>query len=368
MNMNIYREWYEMNGTHRLQRLTYKPNGFIQGILLTALLAIAAKYLAMLPYLSIMGQLVIAILLGVLLRAAAGVPQQALPGISFSSKRLLRAGIILLGMRLNLSEVVQAGPKVLAIAVINIVFTLFTVYALCKWMKMDRTLGLLTACGTAICGAAAVAAIAPVLKAKDDETAISAATVAVLGTLFTLVYTFIYPVLSLSQEGYGVFAGATLHEVAHVIAAAAPIGERAADLAVIVKLTRVAMLVPVAIVISVWEAKRQRQAEGNGRGQVAAAQPARSNIQWRKLPVPWFIGGFLLMSGVNTLGIIPEQITADLLILSYMLMAMAMAGLGLGVDIKTFASMGKKPLQAGLIGSLLLSGLGFVLVHILGLA
>ncbi|WP_379147191.1 YeiH family protein [Paenibacillus sp. sgz500992] len=357
-----------MNHAHQLQRLNDKYSGFILGILLTGLLAIAAKYLALLPYLGIMGQLVIAILLGVLLRTAGGVPQQAVPGISFSSKRLLRAGIILLGMRLNLFQLVQAGPKVLAIAVINIVFTLFTVYGLCKWMKIDRTLGLLTACGTAICGAAAVAAISPQLRASDNETAISAATVAVLGTIFTLVYTLIYPVLSLSPEGYGIFAGATLHEVAHVIAAAAPIGEKAADLAVIVKLTRVAMLVPAALAIGVWEAYRQCKAERECRGQVAAVQPPHSKIQWRKLPVPWFIGGFLLMSGVNTLGIIPKQVTADLIILAYMLLAMAMAGLGLGVDIKTFALMGKKPLLAGLIGSLLLSGLGFLLVHVLGLA
>ncbi|MEK5237142.1 YeiH family protein [Paenibacillus sp. FSL L8-0470] len=357
-----------MNHAHQLQRLNDKYSGFFLGILLTGLLAIAARYLALLPYLGIMGQLVIAILLGVLLRTAGWVPQQAVPGISFSSKRLLRAGIILLGMRLNLFQLVQAGPKVLAIAVINIVFTLFTVYGLCKWMKIDRTLGLLTACGTAICGAAAVAAISPELKASDNETAISAAIVAVLGTIFTLVYTLIYPVLSLSPEGYGIFAGATLHEVAHVIAAAAPIGEKAADLAVIVKLTRVAMLVPVALAIGVWEAYRQRKTEREFRGQMAAVQPAHSKIQWRKLPVPWFIGGFLLMSGVNTLGIIPEQWAADLIILAYMLLAMAMAGLGLGVDIKTFALMGQKPLLAGLIGSLLLSGLGFLLVHVLGLA
>lgn len=356
-----------MNHTHRFQHITYKYSGFLQGILLTGLLALAAKFLALLPYLSIMGQLVIAILLGVMLRTVAGVPQAAVPGISFSSKRLLRAGIILLGMRLNLSELVHAGPKVLAIAVINIGFTLFTVFWICKWMKLDRTLGLLTACGTAICGAAAVAAISPQLKANDNDTAISAATVAILGTLFTLVYTLIYPLLSLSPEGYGIFAGATLHEVAHVIAAAAPIGGRAADLAVIVKLTRVAMIVPVALAIGAWESFRQRRADREQQGVEPGEQPVNSRSPWNKLQVPWFIGGFLLMSGVNTLGIIPERYTADLIILSYMLLAMAMAGLGLGVDIKTFAARGKKPLLAGFIGSLMLSGLGFLLVHIFGL-
>ncbi|MDQ0194390.1 YeiH family protein [Paenibacillus wynnii] len=331
--------------------------GFIQGLILTFVLSVTAKGLAALPFLSIMGQLMLAILLGILLRAIVGVPHQAVSGITFSSKRLLRVGIILLGMKLNLGDILHAGPKVGAIAVINIVFTLFTVYGLTRWLKVDRKLGLLTACGTAICGAAAVVAISPQIKASDNEIAVSAATVAILGTIFTLLYTILYSILGLSPTGYGILSGATLHEVAHVIAAAAPGGQEAVDIAVIVKLTRVAMLVPVAMIIAVWEGRKERKIEDKPKG-----------IQWRKLPVPWFILGFLMMSGFNTLGILPGKITEVILVVAYLLIAMAMAGLGLGVDIATFRRLGKKPFLAGLIGSVLLSALGFLLVHAFGLA
>ena len=164
-------------------------------------------------------------------------------------------------MRLNLVDIAKAGPKVLVIAAVVITFTIFVVYGLTKVFKVEKKLGILTACGTAICGAAAVVAIAPQVKAKDDETAVGAAIIAILGTIFTLIYTLLYPVLGLSPYGYGVFSGATLHEIAHVIAAAAPGGSTAVDIAVIVKLTRVAMLVPVAILIGLWFGKSEGSKE-----------------------------------------------------------------------------------------------------------
>lgn len=334
-----------------------RNRGFLQGIGLTLLLSFIAKLLGYLPLLSIMGQLVIAILLGILYRAVRGVPLTAQSGISFSGKRLLRFGIILLGLKLNLLDIVHAGYKVVALAAINVVVTIFVVYGLSKWLKIDKRIGLLTACGTAICGAAAVVAIAPQIKAKDEETAVGAATVAILGTIFTLAYTLLYPVLGLSANGYGLFTGATLHEVAHVIAGAAPGGQAALDMAVIVKLTRVALLVPIALIIGLWSARQARGGE----------QKSSTGIRWRELPVPWFIFGFLAMSGLNTLGIIPQEMISGLLVLSYMLLAMAMAGLGLGVDIATFRRLGNKPFLAGLLGSIVLSILGFMLVRGFGL-
>ncbi|NKI23406.1 YeiH family putative sulfate export transporter [Paenibacillus dendritiformis] len=331
--------------------------GFALGIGLTLVIALAAKYLAGLPFLSIMGQLVIAILIGILWRAMIGVPDQIVAGTNFSSKKLLRLGIILLGMRLNLMDIVHAGPKVFLIAVIVIIFAISVVYGLSRLFKVQKRLGILTACGTAICGAAAVVAISPQIKAKDEETAIGAAMVAILGTIFTLVYTFLYPVLGLTQDGYGIFAGATLHEIAHVIAAAAPGGDGAVDMAVIVKLTRVALLVPVAILIGIWSSRAEQREKGT-----------RSKLSWRTLPIPWFILGFLVVSGINSLGIISAERATGIVTLAYMLIAMAMAGLGLNVDLVAFRRLGLTSFAAGLIGSVLLSGLGFALVHLLGLA
>lgn len=335
-------------------------SGFLQGLGLTLLLAIIAKFMALLPFFSIMGQLVIAIILGMVWRAVFGVPDAAVGGISFSSKKLLRYGIILLGMRLNLGDIIEAGPSVLAIALIHIIVTILVVYWLASLFKVDSKLGMLTACGTAICGAAAVVAIAPQVEAGDDETAISAAIVAILGTIFTLAYTLLYPFLGLTPEGYGVFSGSTLHEIAHVIAAADPGGQAAVDLAVVVKLTRVAMLVPVALLVGVWAQWKRRKLQGNHPEESAGLESGKS----RSLQIPWFILGFLLMSGVNTLGIIPQQAAAQIVNVAYLLIAMAMAGLGLGVNFAAFRRLGIRPFWAGLIGSIVLSGLGMVTVHI----
>lgn len=130
---------------------TLNPN-FLKGILLTLLIALVAKYIATFPFLSILGQLVIAIILGMTWRATFKVQDSWQVGISFSSKKLLRFGIILLGMRLNLADIYHAGANVFLIAVINLLFALIVVYGLTKIFKVDQKLGILTACGTAICG------------------------------------------------------------------------------------------------------------------------------------------------------------------------------------------------------------------------
>ncbi|MCM3729212.1 YeiH family protein [Neobacillus cucumis] len=334
-----------------LVKESQNKRSFILGLGLTLFIAILAKYLEQFPFLNIMGQLVMAILLGIGWRALMGLPEYLIAGTNFLSKKLLRIGIILLGMRLNLVDILHAGPKVFAIAVINIVFTLFVVYGLTRLFKVEKRLGILTACGTAICGAAAVVAIAPQIKANDDETAIGAATVAILGTIFTLAYTMLYPILGLSANGYGMFSGATLHEIAHVIAAASPGGKDAVDIAVIVKLTRVALLVPVAIIIGFWTNRANRSQSGK-----------KNQTSWKSIPIPWFLLGFLAMSALNSIGILPTTFTNNLVVIAYMLIAMAMAGLGLNVDVKTFRRFGLKSFGAGFIGSILLSILGYLLV------
>ncbi|CDN44674.1 UPF0324 membrane protein BC_5174 [Paenibacillus sp. P22] len=331
--------------------------GFAFGLFLTATLAAAAKMIVELPGFQVFGPLVLAIVLGMAYRHfAGGVPAAAGAGISFASKTLLRAGIVLLGMRLNLGDIVSAGPRVLAIDIIHIAVTIPFVAWIASRLGTSRNLGLLTACGTAICGAAAVAAISPQLKAKEEETAAAAAVVAILGTIFTLLYTLLYPVLGMSASGYGIFSGSTLHEVAHVLAAAAPGGREAVDMAVVVKLARVAMLVPVALLLGMWSVRKSRKSGIDG---TATKTP---------VAIPWFIFGFLAVSAIHTTGLVPEEAASALVTAAYLLIAMAMAGLGLGVDVKMFRRLGPKAFAAGLAGSVLLTAIGFGLVHLLGLA
>ncbi|QJC54358.1 putative sulfate exporter family transporter [Paenibacillus albicereus] len=351
------------DGRPRRRGAAWRRPRLLPGLFLTALLAAAGRMLGELPGLGVLGPLVLAILLGMAYREwLGGVPDDAAAGIAFSSKQLLRLGIVLLGMRLNLGDIAAAGPGVLAIDAIHIAVTIPLVCWLAGKLGADRRLGLLTACGTAICGAAAVAAIAPQLKAKGEETAVAAATVAILGTIFTIAYTLLQPLLPLGSAAYGAWAGSTLHEVAHALAAAEPYGEEALDMAVLVKLTRVAMLVPAALLIGLWTQRRKLRRSGEQQAAAAGREGGGQRVQ-----VPWFIFGFLATSGIHTLGFVPEEAAQALVTAAYLLIAMGMAGLGLGVDFATFRRLGGRVFAAGFGGSLLLSALGYGLVRLFGL-
>ncbi|QUW20861.1 YeiH family putative sulfate export transporter [Sporosarcina sp. Marseille-Q4063] len=311
-----------------------------KGIGLTFFIAIIAKLVSSLPYLSLIGPLVLAILIGILWNTFLPVQATWEKGITFSSKMLLRIGIILLGMRLNLSDIAEAGWPALLLAVCSVIVGIVAVYGVAKLIRTDYTVGFLTACGTGICGAAAIVAISSQMKAKPEETAVSVVVIAVLGTIFTVAYSVFYPVLGLSSEAYGMFAGGTLHEIAHVVAAGDVGGKSALDLALVVKLTRVMLLVFVASGVGIWMARKNRV--------------ENEKFNFKKLPIPWFIFGFLATSALYSTGIIPEVIASKLVTLAYVLMAMAMAGLGLNVKFDAFRQAGIKPFIAGLVGSLIL--------------
>jgi uncharacterized integral membrane protein (TIGR00698 family) len=323
-----------------------KHSSFIKGILITLFISVFASMIAKLPLLSVLGQLVIAILIGMGWKASIGIPVQLMIGVSFASKKLLRVGIILLGMKLNLVDIYQAGFSVFLIAVINVTFTLIVVFFLARLFKVERNLAILTACGTAICGAAAVVAISSQIKARENDTAIAVATVCLIGTAFTILYTLFYSKFGLTSVEFGIFSGGTLHEIAHVIAAAAPAGSDAVDMAVIVKLTRVALLIPVAFVISLYVNKDK-------------AKKGKS-----PLPIPWFIVGFLVMSFIHTLGIFSSSFTSNVVTIAYVLIGMAMAGLGINIQIKVIKQKGKLSIIASLVGSVLLAVLGYLLMKL----
>ncbi|APA04551.1 MULTISPECIES: YeiH family protein [Bacillus] len=318
----------------------------VKGVSVTAGIAFAAFYVSRLPFLHMFGMLVLAMLIGMLWRAVFGQREALEPGIAFSSKYLLKAGIILLGMRLNLADIYHAGWHVFAIAVCCMMFAGAVVYGLSRLFRIDQTLSTLTACGTAICGAAAIAAIAPQIRSNENAAAISAAAVSLLGTVFTVVYSLAYHGLGFSPAAYGAFCGATLHEVAHAAAAGSAGGKAAVEMAVIVKLTRVALLVPAAFMLGM-------RARRSGKSKTASAA---------SLPIPWFIFGFLGMSAIHTSGVISASFSAFLVQVSYVLIGMAMAGLGLKVHISAFRHSGWRALAAGLIGSLSLSLFGWAAV------
>lgn len=319
------------------------------GFIMTLIVALVSKLLAGLPILSVMGTMVTAIVLGMIWRAVAGMPKRAQAGIDFSAKKLLRLAIILMGIRLDIKDIIVAGPKVILMAVLVITFTLLLIPRLGKRFGVDPVLSILVASGTGICGAAAIAGVAPMVKADEQRTAISVAIIAMLGTIFTFVYTFLHSVISMPAYMYGILAGSTLHELGHVIAASAVGGRQSMDVALIMKLTRVAFLVPVAFILGIAFMDKEE----------------RKNISFKDLPIPWFVLGFIAFSIINTLNFLPLSVISFLTQASVFIMTMAMAGLGFNVDLKAFGQMGGRALSIGVIGSMALSIFGSIMTALL---
>lgn len=323
------------------------------GLFLTFFLSFMANQLAKAPFLSIMGVMIISILLGVFWNAVIGSSLKYSAGITFSSKYLLKLGIILMGIRLDFQQILNTGVSVLFIDVIVIIFTLIITILIGKAAAVDRKLAVLIAVGTAVCGAAAIAAVAPVIKAKKEQTVLAVAIIATIGTFGTLVYTFVYQSFNLDPTLYGVLVGSTLQEVAHVIAASAPSGDIGSESAIVAKLGRVALLIPVALVIGFLYNKNDKQADENKKRDI------------KDLPIPWFIFGFLGFSLINTFVSLPESITSGILSLSGLFMSMAMVALGLGINVVEFKRAGSKPALIGILGFAALVGLGPFLLYLL---
>lgn len=326
-----------------------KIRGEIRGLVLAVVVGVLAHNIVSIPLLSIPGPLIIAIIVGITWRALMGIPAHASAGIRFASKKLLQLGIILMGVRLNLNAIFTAGPQIILLDVSIIVLAIGIIYYLGRIYRVEKKLALLTAVGTGICGAAAIAAIAPTIKSDEDETVVSVATVAILGTFWSIIYILLQPYLGLSLKEYGIFAGATLHEVAHVVAASQPFGSAASDMAILTKLGRVAMIVPVTLVTSFWFNLRNKEKSGIN-----------------EITIPWFIFGFIAMSCLNTVGIIDRKVVSLMLQASAIILTVAMAGMGLSVNLKMFKRMGQKAFLIGIIGSVIISMAGFLAIRIIG--
>lgn len=317
------------------------------GVALTLVLAIAATWLAKIPYASVLGPLTMALVLGIGWRATAGLAEPAKAGTTVSGKKLLRLGIVLMGVRLNFALIAQAGPKVVALDLAIIVGGIAGIYWLTQRFGVSRRLGMLLAVGTSICGASAVAAAAPVTKADEDDVGLAVAMCGILGTVGVLLYVLGAPLLALSTAQLAVLSGSTLHEVAQVMAASFSWGQAAGDMGTLVKLTRVVFLAPTLIVLGILQ--------GGG----------KLKFSWKEPPIPWFVIGFLAMGGVNTLGWLPANLQGLLTQTSVFLMTMAMGAMGLHTDLGMIRRTGMRAMAAGFVGFGFLAVLSWSLIHAL---
>lgn len=322
---------------------------WLPGLLFTGVLTVLAIYLGDLPWFSTLGlgALTLAILFGIIAGNTFYPLTQSYSdkGVKFAKHYLLRAGIILYGFRLTFQQIADVGATGLMIDAIMLVSTFFiAMWIGRKYFALDDQTVILIGAGSSICGAAAVMATEPVVKAQASQVAVAVSTVVIFGTLGIFLYPWFYHLnafagwLPFNQETFGIFSGSTIHEVAQVVAVGHTIGAEAENAAVISKMIRVMMLAPFLIILSTYLSKKSH-----------ATLLDNKAVQKSPITIPWFAVFFIVMAGINSLQIIPSHIVNIVITLDTILLAMAMVALGLTTHISAIRQAGVKPLLLALI-------------------
>ncbi len=336
----------------------------LSGITFIALFALLATFISTLAPLKAIGlsPLVIGIVLGTIYAntLAYKAPQALNSGITFSAKKILRFAIVLYGFRITFQEISDVGLDGFLVSVIMLSTTLVIgSFAGMKLFKLDRDTSILTGAGGAICGAAAVLATEPVLKAKEEKVAIAVSMVVLFGTLSMFLYPILYEAfikdatsfLHMSPREFGIYIGGTIHEVAQVVAVPASIPNRPetmAHTAVIVKMTRVVLIAPTLMVLGLILSFNQN-----------------SSSTKTKLVVPWFAVYFIFVALFNSMHLLAQNIVDIINQIDTFLLTMAMTALGVGTAFKKFKGFGLAPLFTALTMYIWLVVGGFLVVKMI---
>ena len=311
--------------------------------------------------------LVLAILVGTIIRSLWTPPERWFPGISFGAKFLLEVAVMLLGASVSAATILAAGPWLLLGIAGTVAAAIACSFGIGRLFGLNTRLALLVACGNSICGNSAIAAVAPVIGADGDDVAASIGFTAVLGVLVVLGLPLLGITLHLDGLQYGALAGLTVYAVPQVIAAAAPIGPVAVQMGTLVKLVRVLMLGPVCLLLSLVAPSLRDEADELPPHVTAGDRPAPGRLPLHRL-VPWFILGFLALVGLRSLDLVPHAALSPIGEAATILTVISMAALGLGVDIRSVAGAGGRVTAAVILSLVTLGGISLALIHVLHIA
>lgn len=302
--------------------------------------------------------LVLAILIGAAIRSVWTPPPMMRPGVEFTARTLLEVAVVLLGASVSAATVMAIGPGLLIGTALVVGAAICVSYGLGRLFRLPRRMAVLIACGNAICGNSAIAAIAPVIDAEADDVSAAIAFTAVLGVAVVLLLPLLGVLLGMEPVRYGVLAGLTVYAVPQVLAATVPMGAAAVQSGTLIKLVRVLMLGPVCIALSLLVARRQTRAGAAG------ASVRRTPLSQL---VPWFIVGFLLMMGARSLGLIPASALPVIGDTAMVLTVLSMAALGLGADARALVRSGPRIAAVVVLSLLALTALALGLIYLLAL-
>jgi uncharacterized integral membrane protein (TIGR00698 family) len=325
--------------------------GIWPGLFLTATIAALAFALRELPGVGTFSPMILAIIIGIAFHNIVGTPRRAKEGVMFSLRRILRFAIILLGFQLTAQQIVEVGPVGFAI----IVSTLLATFAFTTWlghvMGVERKLTQLIAAGTSICGASAVIATNTVTKGHDEDVAYAVACVTIFGSIAMFTYPLFPVIFHLNPHAFGLWAGASIHEIAQVVAASFQDGQTSGEYGTIAKLSRVMLLAPVVITLGMMAARRQLHHHG----------PAGAT---GKAPMPWFLVGFIALVAVNSLIVVPPDVKHIIVPVTTFLLSVSLAAMGLETDISRLKAKGVRPLLLGAASSLFIAGFSLILIKV----
>lgn len=327
--------------------------------MLPIIVALLACWLESLLPIHLIGSAVIAMFIGMFLNQFVRKTDVFATGLKFTSKKILKFAIILLGLSLNITTILHVGQMSLTV----MVFTLLTCfgggYFIGKALGLNWKTSSLINAGTGICGGSAIAAIAPVIDATDMDVAYGLSATFLFDMVMVVVFPILGRKLGLSDAAFGLWAGTAVNDTSSVVATGYAFSEAAGDFATMVKLTRTLSIIPTVLVFAVISLKLKKKE--------AAGADASVNVNMKSV-FPWFILGFLAMSGLTSLGLIPGSVSSALKTLSKFLMVAALGAVGLNTDFKALCKSGAKPMLHGFIISLLVVLVAIGVEFMLGIA
>jgi uncharacterized integral membrane protein (TIGR00698 family) len=318
------------------------------GLALCLAISAIAIYVRNLTGIAALNPVVVALVVGVGIGAVIGRPAAIKPGIAFAVRPLLRFAIVLLGLQVTLGMLAQLGVGALVLALLVVGLTLpFTIW-LGKLLGVDEKLAVLIGTGTSICGASAIVAANQVVRGDDEDVTYSLAVITLCGTASLILFPYLGDLMGMTGRTYGLWAGASIHEVVQAVGAAAAGGPDASQSGTVMKLARVFLLAPAVVVLGWWVAKRHHGEAGHA-----------------KAPVPWFAFGFLALVVIGSTGLIPKQAVDASRFLVPVMLAASVAALGLQTDLRALHRRGAAPLLLGIASTLFIALLALVGVSVI---
>ncbi|MDT3698191.1 MAG: putative sulfate exporter family transporter [Thermincola sp.] len=331
-----------------------KNFALIPGLAFAAIIAAIAAFLGSLN--NIVNDVIIAILSAAVIRNFIGITELFRPGLVFIIKKVLRLAIILLGMQLSFQQIVVTGKNSFLVILFVVIVAIPLTYILGKNLGLNSEISTLLGVGSAICGATAVIATAPAIKAKERDVALAVATVFIFNTLALFLFPVLGKLLDLSYITYGTWTGVAVQDVSSVVATGFALSQDAGEVATVVKLTRTVFIVPVIFLVSLlftWKRQKTGDTDGN-------------QVNYVKV-FPWFVVGFLFMALLNSFGVFSNNVAAAMKPITHYLIVMVMAGVGADLDFKEMQTVGFSFLYTGLAGMLIMSVLSFILIKLMGI-